>query len=63
VRYEDLTREQKIKLLMTDLDAYLAISGEEHLLMILDGIARTKKKTKSPSGREGPATPKRSPRR
>jgi hypothetical protein len=45
---------------MTDLDAYLAIAGDEQLLQILDGIARTKKK---PRREEQKATPKRSPRR
>ena len=58
-----MSRDQRVKLLMTDLDAYLAIAGDEQLLQILDGIARTKKKPRAQPGRKSPATPKRSPRR
>ena len=49
VRFEDMTRDQRVKLLMTDLDAYLAVAGQEQLLQILDGVARTKKNQKKKS--------------
>jgi hypothetical protein len=40
VRYEDLTRHERAKLLVKDPDAYMALLGPEHYYLLLDGVAR-----------------------
>jgi len=41
VKYEDLTREERVELMRTDIKAYLALLEEDHLLMLLDGISKS----------------------
>ena len=42
MRYEDLTRRQRAKLMLESMDAYMALLGPDQYYLLLDGIARSK---------------------
>ena len=41
MKYDDLTRDQRIELMRTDIKAYLALCTMDHMVGILDGIAKS----------------------
>lgn len=42
-RFEDYTRQERVQLILTDPAVYMALLESDHLYLLLDGIAKTKK--------------------
>lgn len=42
MKYEDLSRRERAKLLLKDEETYKALLGPDQWMLILDGIARSK---------------------
>ncbi len=40
LKYEEMTREERTKLMLTDLDAYMDLLSDEHYFQLFDGIAK-----------------------
>ena len=40
MKYDDYTQEQRVELMRTDITAYLKLCTMDHLVGILDGIAK-----------------------
>ena len=40
LKYEEMTREERTRLMLTDLPAYMELLTDEHYFQLFDGIAR-----------------------
>ncbi len=40
LKYEDMTREERTELMLTDLPAYMKLLSDEHYFQLFDGIAK-----------------------
>jgi len=40
IKYDDLTPEERVELMLKDTDAYMALLTDEHYFQLLDGIAK-----------------------